>query len=115
MTRGRRRSAQPVARRTTRPTSTSSRSTELLAHLFALVAEPRGDVGALVLADLDLHRLAAERRVPGLERVLALRQAFDLELAVGSRDREVRMVLHGDVRVHPAVHAALELDDVARL
>ena len=59
-------------------------------------------------ADRHALRHRAELLVPRLDRVGARRQALEIELAVLVGHREERMIEDADIRVHPAVHVALE-------
>src|SRR3990167_4811143 len=77
----------------------------LLAHL-------EGDLGGR--AGLDLHLLAQlpERLVPDLHLVLAGRDVVELEGAAIVAHRIGGVLAHDDPGRHPAVHVALDLDDL---
>src|SRR2546421_5699172 len=66
---------------------------------------------ALAVLDRDLAVLLAVLLVPGMDGVVAVRQALGKrELAVLVADREVRVVDHGDPRSHPRMHVAFHAD-----
>src|SRR5207249_8634121 len=70
--------------------------------------EGERDFLCFLRTDRHLLRRRPELFVPRFDRVGAGRQRLDVEFPVLVAHREVRMVEHADVRVHPAVHVALE-------
>src|ERR1044072_4095100 len=71
-----------------------------------------GEVLRLALRARDLHvcALRPELLMPGFDRVRPGRQTADREAAVGAGHGVERIGPNADVRVHPAVHVAFELD-----
>src|SRR6476646_7524657 len=90
-----------------RPWGASRRPT---AGKWMSAAEGEVDGGGPALVDLDLTFLLAELLVPGLDRVLTGRHVGDREGPVGTGDREVRVIEHADVAVHPGMDVALHRD-----
>src|SRR6185312_3140618 len=80
---------------------------------FGIVSEAH--LGRFVRGDRHVGRLGAVALLPGGQRVLAGWQAPDLEVSVGPRDGEERVLVHHHVAGHPGVDVALELEDVARV
>src|SRR6266508_4402907 len=81
-------------------------------RLSSRLVRGEGEVGRLTLGSRDRHgrRLCAELLMPCFDRIRSRRQSLDREAAVRPGDRVKRIGPHTDVRVHPTVHVALEID-----
>src|SRR5579864_7546695 len=64
----------------------------------------------LTRSDGDLLRHRAQFFVPGFHRVVSRRQVRQLEAAILTCHREVGVLEHSDIALHPRMHVALHRD-----
>lgn len=69
--------------------------------------EYEADLLGLVCAKRDRLSRCAQRLVPGFDGIGAGRQAAQIEAAIFTSHREIRMFEYRDVTVHPGMHVAL--------
>src|SRR5512134_148226 len=94
-----------IAKKTTSAFAAAGRTPMAL-----LEGEAEGDFLRLAVAHGHARRLRAELLVPRLDRVRARRELREGEHAVLAGHGEERVLHDPDVRAHPAVDVALDLD-----